>query len=115
MTPKLPRHAHHIRDQPIATEFCIAAKCREVPTAEVTGSLDHLVGDGERSPYLLMTDTNERSSICIAATVSSSHLRSTFSRGLDRLHIQMSVLFRVSFVKSWQRGPCVVGKTGDNG
>jgi hypothetical protein len=63
-----------------------------VPTAEVTGSLDHLVGDGERSPYPLMTDTNERSSICIAATVSSSHLRSTF-----------------------QRGPCVVSKIADNG
>ena len=47
----------------------------EVPTAKVTGSLGHLVGDGERSPYPLLTDSNQRSSICIAATVSSSHLR----------------------------------------
>jgi hypothetical protein len=35
MTPKLLRHANHARDQPIATEFRIAAEFRDVPTAEV--------------------------------------------------------------------------------
>jgi hypothetical protein len=33
---------------PIATKFCSAAKCRDVPNSEVTALFDHLVGAGEQ-------------------------------------------------------------------
>src|SRR5450756_646013 len=79
--PPWPADGWHSRSTPSSGNKRAFRHLRFVPTAEVAGSLDHLVDDGERSPYPPMTDTNERSSICTAATVSSSHPR-PFSRGL---------------------------------